>query len=65
MNSRYADFKVRLLHVLVPSERLSTHIVAESDTMAIFTSSARNKAIAFSSKKNTDASWKKDSENIS
>jgi predicted RNA-binding protein with PUA-like domain len=56
LNSTKADFKVRLLHVSVSSERLSAHIVAESDTMATFTSSARNKASAFSSKKNTDAS---------
>jgi len=56
LNSTDADFKVRLLHVLLSSERSSTHIVAESDTMATFTISARNKANAFSSKKNTDAS---------
>jgi heterodisulfide reductase subunit B len=56
LNSTNADFKVRLLHVSISSEILSTHIVAESDTMATFTSSARNKASALSIKKNTDAS---------
>lgn len=60
LNSTDADFKVRLLHVFVSSsERLSAHIVPESDTMATFMTSARNKANAFSSKKNTDASCKK------
>ena len=53
------EFNVRPLHVLMMSStnRLLAHIVPVIDTMATFTSSTRNKANAFSTKKNVDVSW--------
>jgi hypothetical protein len=61
------EFNVRPLHVLMMSSTnwLSAHIVPVIDTMATFTSSTRNKANAFSIKKNVDVSWIKQGSNCS